>query len=500
MGNWTIEQLSYIGYWIMYKVSGQIDQKKFSEKLLSIVTMVNGYGEDFLAPEWKPQLTPELALDEIVRLYSEEYWISSFRASDERDIGLRELKSILSTEIVTTVCENLKIKSVKKDDDGKYVVKMVKAYDYKKKGDRANILKRIGELSFELPCEKLREEYLPKVDEKRFDELLDYVIGTLFKTENDDYAKKFIKLWMIDTKMKRFYLPDEKYPKNPIWLSLWSEKHSIGKGYFVNGLRKSFTELFNGKTKTIAFKDLSKQFKGFASSGAYICHADEADRVGKGESDPNSTKNLITEKNISVERKGVDNDEDYENRISYISTTNQSIKHRILKDMEEDRRLGEIHIVDACEEFKKCSFDPKEMRRICEEMWKVCPVVDDELAMEVRNILLGITRAMAITDFAERLEKLAEELDWGGLGTTCAFKMYDDRKMFKVKWNTEVKKSYDKLFQTIGGWTTFTEMAKNIGFLYTTWHDKKRGTMCYNLDFSKVANLVQSENDERGDE
>lgn len=405
---------------------------------------------------------------------------------------MRELKNLISTEIVTVVCENLKIKSVKKDDDGKFVTKMVKAYDYKKKGDRGSVLGIIEDLSFEIPCEKLREEYLDKIDENKFDELLDYVIGTLFKTDNDDYAKKFLKLWMIDTKMKRFYTTEEKYPKNAIWLSLWSEKHSIGKGFFVNGLRDSFTYLFNGKTKSISFKDLNKQFKGFAASGAYICHADEADRVAKGQSDPNCTKNLITEKHINVEQKGVDNNEDHQNRISYISTTNQSVKHRILKDMEEDRRLGEIHIVDACEDFIKCSFDPKEMRRICEEMWKVCPVVDDELSMEVRTILLEETRVMAKTDFNERLEKLAEHFNWGDLDRNCEFKMYTDRKLYKVKWNTEVKKAYDTLFSTIGGWGTFQEMAMNIGFLYETWKDKKRGIKCYNLDFSKVADLVDS--------
>lgn len=68
----------------MYKVSGQIDQRKFAERLLSIETKVNGYGEDFLDPSWKPQFTPEIAVKEIVRLYSEEYWISSFNGENEK--------------------------------------------------------------------------------------------------------------------------------------------------------------------------------------------------------------------------------------------------------------------------------------------------------------------------------------------------------------------------------------------------------------------------------
>lgn len=475
----------------MYKTFSQIDQQAFNGKLASIITKVNGFGDDYENVGWRPQWTPETALEEITRLYSETYWISSFDPTRERNNALREMKQTLISEMVHLACSSLKLKTRIQDldKDGKPSgshIGMKPAYIYNKKSDRTFVSNKISEYTHELPPEILRDEYMSKIDEKKFDRYLDFVIGKLYKTDNDANSKKFLKLWMIDTKMKRFYSPDEKFPKNPIWLSMWSEKHSIGKGYFVVALREQFANLFNCKTKSILFKDLVKQFKGFASSGAYIIHIDENDRMEKGTSDPNSTKNLISEKYISAERKGVDNDEDYLNRMSFVSTTNQRVNKKVMKDMEEDRRLGEIHIVDACPRFKTCSFPKKWIDSIARAMWECCPVDDSNLFGEVRTILLEETRATANTEFIERLEKVAEQMSWGDTDKTFTFKMYRDQKLFRVKWNTDVKKAYDSIFGTVGGWGTFQEMATNIGFLYLTWKDKKRGIKCYNLDFSKL--------------
>lgn len=305
-------------------------------------------------------------------------------ATNERNNDLREMKQTLISEIVNLACSELKLKTkvAEKDKDGNITswhIGMKPAYAYNKKADRNFVANKVSEYTHELPCEVLRDEYMTKIDEKKFDRYLDFVIGTLYKTDNDVNAKKFLKLWMIDTKMKRFYSPDDKFPKNPIWLSLWSEKHSIGKGFFVVALREQFKNLFNGKTKSVQFKDLQKQFKGFASSGAYICHVDENDRIQKGSSDPNTNKNLISEKYVNAERKGVDNDEDYLNLMSFISTTNQRVNTKVMKDMEEDRRLGEIHIVDACVRFRKCSFPKKWIDDIARTMWECCPVDDSNL-------------------------------------------------------------------------------------------------------------------------
>ena len=490
----------------MYKTFSQIDQQAFNGKIASIITKVNGFGEDYTNSDWRPQWTPETAIEEITRLYSETYWISSFDTTNERNNDLREMKQTLVSEMVNLACSELKLKTkvAEKDKDGNITswhIGMKPAYSYNKKADRNFVANKVVEYTHELPCEIIRDEYMTKIDEKKFDRYIDFVIGTLYKTDNDTNSKKFLKLWMIDTKMKRFYSPDDKFPKNPIWLSLWSEKHSIGKGYFVVALREQFKNLFNCKTKSVQFKDLTKQFKGFASSGAYICHIDENDRLEKGSSDPNTTKNLISEKYINAERKGVDNDEDYLNRMSFISTTNQRVNKKVMKDMEEDRRLGEIHIVDACVKFRNCSFPKKWIDDIARTMWECCPVDDSNLFGEVRTILLEDTRASANTEFNERLEKVAEQMRWGDYDNTFTFKMYRDKKLFRVKWNTDVKKAYDSIFGSIGGWGTFQEMAVNIGFLYVTWKDRKRGIKCYNLDFSKLqcdTNECQPIEDEHG--
>lgn len=485
----------------MYKNYSQIDIKAINERIASIITKVNGLGEEYTNKDWRPQWTPETAIDEIIKLYSETYWISNFDASAEKRPDLREMKQNLTSEIVHTICSTLKLKTkvADKDKDGNvtgYHIGMKPAFDYNKKSDRNFLMSRISETTNEIALDTLRNEYMKFIDEKKFDKYVDFVIGTLYKTEDPENAKRFLKLWMIDTKMKRFYNQDEKFPKNPIWLSLWSEKHSIGKGFFVVALREQFKELFNCKTKSLQFKDITKQFKGFASSGAYICHIDENDRLAKGTSDPNTIKNLITEKYVNAERKGIDNDEDYENRMSFISTTNQSIKSKVQKDMEEDRRLGEIHITGACKRFRDCNFPKKWMDDLCNKMWKCCPVDDSGLYETVRETLLEDTRAMATSEFLERLEKVSEKMRWGDFDKNLTWHMYTDKRLTRIHWNTEVKKAYDEIFGSIGGWGTFQEMAINLKFLYYTWHDKKRGTKCANIDFTRLPQYNDEYNEE----
>ena len=460
----------------MYKKElTQEEQLKLCERIMEISVMASGTKKQRdNNEEIVSKLPAQRAAKRIAEAYCNAYWITTLNSDGlgEGNTSLRNTIDEVAEMVIQSIKENVLVgktvydKSGKRHTEWKCPLKIVNELPL-----------YILESKFPLRLSTMREHYLKLIDEPKFDKLLTHLLKDLYHVEDFESAFKFFKLWMINVKMKRLYLrhstDGEEYrnPKTPIWLSLWSEHHSIGKGFVVQSLRLTFEELFNANTKTIQFKDFTKQFKGFIQEGTYICHADEADRLEKGTSDQNSVKTGISEWRVNAEQKGVDNTSDHDNNQSYISTTNTRVNYMIVKDMEVDRRLAEIHIVGACEKFMRNEMGEDEMNELTRNMWISCPVEPKGLDLEVRDIILNVSRRVAEREFYERLWKLVKVMSWFD---TDNDKGKSDEKYVllsrakRVHWTTEVYDAYKKAYPIIGGWSNFENYAKNIGFLYQT--------------------------------
>lgn len=458
---------------ISVKVCGTEQQRKNNEK-------------------FTPRLLPEEGMKKIAEAYCDAYWLSTLNTDGigEGREELEEVTQYVQCMVMESIRDNILVKKRMKTDDGD------KEYWGCPLKDKMKLPNRILESTFQLKSSKVRDAYIGKIDEAEFDKTLTHLLKDLYKVEDFDTAFKFFKLWLINTKMKRFFTRSgegRRNPKTPIWLSLWSELHSIGKGFVVESMRETFEELFNANTKTLQFKDFNKQFKGFVGNGNYICHCDEMDRLEKGTSDPNTIKTMISEKRLNAERKGVDNTSDHDNNLSFISTTNQRVDYMIIKDMEEDRRLAEIHIVGACDLFVQNGMSEEDINKLTTKLWITCPVEPNGLDKEVRDILLSTTRDMARQDFFERLRKLMQAMGWGGINEDGVFVPTTKGKM-RVAWTTEVRDAYGKIFQNIGGWGNFTNYALNLGFVYRTSGGK------WNVNFGMVKEGLENTNEDSENE
>ena len=452
----------------MYKKElTQDEQLRLCEEIRKISTMVCGTEKQRKnKEEFSPPLLPERGMKKIAEAYCNAYWLSTLNTDgmSEEDEGLSETTDFVASMVMQSIVDNILVKKRAVGEDGPF------EYWACPLKDRTKLPKCVVESTFPLKTSTVREHYLGMVDEQEFDKTLEHLLKDLYHVEDFKSAFKFFKLWMVNVKMKRLYTRRGEFhrnPKTPIWLSLWSEHHSIGKGFVVESMRETFEELFNANTKSLQFKDFNKQFKGFVGNGNYICHCDECDRLEKGTSDPNTIKTMISEKRVNAEQKGVDNTADHANNLSFISTTNQRVDYMIIKDMEVDRRLAEIHIVGACDEFMRNEMSEDEINELTRKLWTTCPVEPNGLDKEVRDILLENTREMARHDFYDRLKKLMRAMGWGSIDEDGEFAPTTHGKML-VSWNTKVRDMYMKEFPFIGGWNNFTNYATNIGFVYRT--------------------------------
>lgn len=461
------------------------EQLQLCEEIKAISIKVCGTEKQRKNKEvFERRLLPAEGMKKIAEAYCGAYWLSTLNTDEigEGKEGLEEMTQYVSCMVLDSILDNILVKKHMKTDSG------IEEYWGCPLTDRTRLPNRILESTFPLKSSKVREAYMGKIDEAEFDKSLTYLLKELYKVEDFDSAFKFFKLWMINAKMKRFYTrvgEGSKNPKTPIWLSLWSEFHSIGKGFVVGSMRETFEQLFNANTKTIQFKDFNKQFKGFVGNGNYICHCDEMDRLEKGTSDPNTIKTMISEKKVNAERKGVDNTSDYDNNLSFISTTNQRVDYMIIKDMEVDRRLAEIHIIGACDLFMQNAMSEDEINKFTTKLWLTCPVEPNGLDKEVRDIILSTTSDMAKQEFSERLRKLMQSMGWGGINEDGVFTPFTKGRK-RVSWS-ETRVAYTKIFQEVGGWSNFTNYALNHGILERS---EKGGH--YILDFGVAASVLDA--------
>lgn len=479
----------------MIRRDEDIDQKKLATDVLKIAERFCGTADDRVKGKTiEPQMTRQSALEWIAELYMREYWVTSLDKAryEEPSEDFRYHLDSLEMKIIRAASETLwQLQPVYNNKTQKFETVWKMAFPQPKcESEMDGILKQ---MYVGINPKNLRDHYAGVVDERRFDELLTWLLKDRWTVENFETAFMFFKLWMMNVKMKRFFSPVHevnKWPKTPIWLSIRSTKHSIGKGFVVGSLRSAFEYLFNSPTKNVTFGDTGKQFKGFGI-GNFICHLDEFDRVQKGCWDPNSIKNLISEIKVSIERKGIDNTKDTTNYMSFISTTNQDVRGMVQKVMETDRRFAEIIITDACEDFLKTRIGYDEIMEFCKELWVTCPfeVGPSRLDCKVKDILLAESGKLAEVNFVERLFKIAKQMGWGRMSGE-EFKMHD-HGIQKVSLR-DIEKAHDKEYSF--GWSSWKDMAKDRGFMSTY----KNGV--FKVDFSAVADEVRDYMDNRKDE
>ena len=441
-----------------------------------------------------PKIRFGAAVARIARAYMEAYWVETLDETqyDKSDVAtldrIQEIQMMVFHAIRNYLYERKKVGEE---------IKWVPVYSMGR-ADQEACFRIVRELSYPISCEELASAYGDKVNEKRFDEILTKLLKELWTVKDFDSAFKFFKLWMMNVKMKRFHSHlgcQDNWPKVPIWLAIRSPLHSIGKGFVVGGLRYSFTRLFNTPTKSVTLKELTSRFKGFAN-GNYICHIDEKDRVGSDSYDPNQVKNLVSENSISVEDKCVTNSRDKTNFMSFISTTNQSVRNMCQMVMETDRRFAEIEITDVCDVFKKSKMSYEELYDMCDELWLTCPFEFDEglksedrLDNQVKKIIFDESSTNANTEWIDRYIEVAKIEGWGTITSTGFVPKTSGIQKIHIG---KVKKTHDSIFGSGGG--NFMDMAENKGVISTY----KNGV--YKIDFSKVADEVKAYRENRKDE